>query len=94
MTLVSEGTFIRPPDASDSKSLYVTSPNLIPVLIWTFTLLSLPLNFFRYNNKTYRIDDIAWDHTPSNTFKRGDTDISFKDYYKTVGVMHSTQVLL
>lgn len=39
---------------------------------------------FRYNNKTYRIDDIAWDHTPNNTFKRGDTDISFKNYYKTV----------
>ena len=41
--------------------------------------------FFRYNNKTYRIDDIAWDHTPNNTFKRGDTEISFKNYYKTVG---------
>ena len=41
--------------------------------------------FFRYNNKTYRIDDIAWDHTPNNTFKRGDADTSFKNYYKTVG---------
>uniref|UniRef100_A0A8P4K2J0 Piwi like RNA-mediated silencing 1 n=1 Tax=Dicentrarchus labrax TaxID=13489 RepID=A0A8P4K2J0_DICLA len=37
----------------------------------------------KYNNKTYRIDDIAWDHTPNNTFKRGDADISFKNYYKT-----------
>lgn len=45
-------------------------------------------HFFRYNNKTYRIDDIAWDHTPNNTFKRGDADISFKNYYKTVGVMY------
>uniref|UniRef100_A0A8C9WXA7 Piwi-like RNA-mediated gene silencing 1 n=1 Tax=Sander lucioperca TaxID=283035 RepID=A0A8C9WXA7_SANLU len=44
----------------------------------------------KYNNKTYRIDDIAWDHTPNNTFTRGDKDISFKNYYKTVGVMHST----
>lgn len=45
---------------------------------------------FRYNNKTYRIDGIAWDHTPSNTFKRGDADISFKNYYKSVGIVHST----
>ncbi|XP_036382658.1 piwi-like protein 1 isoform X4 [Megalops cyprinoides] len=37
----------------------------------------------KYNNKTYRIDDIAWDHTPNNTFKRGDTEISFRNYYKT-----------
>uniref|UniRef100_A0A8C8E4F1 Piwi-like RNA-mediated gene silencing 1 n=1 Tax=Oryzias sinensis TaxID=183150 RepID=A0A8C8E4F1_9TELE len=38
----------------------------------------------KYNNKTYRIDDIAWDHTPKNTFTRGDADISFMNYYKTV----------
>uniref|UniRef100_A0A672JIH6 Piwi-like protein 1 n=1 Tax=Salarias fasciatus TaxID=181472 RepID=A0A672JIH6_SALFA len=35
----------------------------------------------KYNNKTYRVDDIAWDQSPSNTFTRGDTPISFKDYY-------------
>jgi len=39
---------------------------------------------YRYNNKTYRIDDIAWDHTPNNTFTKGDTEISFKNYFKTV----------
>ncbi|XP_034548252.1 piwi-like protein 1 isoform X2 [Notolabrus celidotus] len=37
----------------------------------------------KYNNKTYRIDEIAWDHTPKNTFKKGDSDISFKNYYKS-----------
>uniref|UniRef100_A0A8C6V1H9 Piwi-like RNA-mediated gene silencing 1 n=1 Tax=Neogobius melanostomus TaxID=47308 RepID=A0A8C6V1H9_9GOBI len=37
----------------------------------------------KYNNKTYRVDDIAWDHTPNNTFKRGDTEISFRNYFKT-----------
>ncbi|TKS79036.1 Piwi-like protein 1 [Collichthys lucidus] len=36
----------------------------------------------KYNNRTYRIDDIAWDHTPNNTFTRRDTEISFKNYYK------------
>lgn len=49
------------------------------------TILFLPASVIvRYNNKTYRIDDIAWDQTPSNTFKRGEADISFKDYYKNV----------
>ncbi|XP_030629502.1 piwi-like protein 1 isoform X2 [Chanos chanos] len=51
----------------------------------------------KYNNKTYRIDDIAWDHTPNNTFTRGDTEISFKNYYKTqygLGIRDEHQVLL
>uniref|UniRef100_A0A3Q2Z002 Piwi-like RNA-mediated gene silencing 1 n=3 Tax=Hippocampus comes TaxID=109280 RepID=A0A3Q2Z002_HIPCM len=51
----------------------------------------------KYNNKTYRIDDIAWDQTPSNTFKRGEADISFKDYYKNqygLEITDSNQVLL
>lgn len=47
----------------------------------------------RYNNKTYRIDDIAWDHTPNNTFKKGDKDVSFKSYYKAVGVIHPGEAL-
>uniref|UniRef100_A0A8C5I0Z8 Piwi domain-containing protein n=1 Tax=Gouania willdenowi TaxID=441366 RepID=A0A8C5I0Z8_GOUWI len=38
----------------------------------------------KYNNKTYRVDDIAWDHTPNNTFVKGDTTISFKKYFKDV----------
>uniref|UniRef100_A0A6Q2X732 Piwi-like protein 1 n=1 Tax=Esox lucius TaxID=8010 RepID=A0A6Q2X732_ESOLU len=51
----------------------------------------------KYNNKTYRIDDIAWDYTPNNTFKRGDSEISFKDYYKTqysLDISDDHQVLL
>ncbi|XP_031598996.1 piwi-like protein 1 [Oreochromis aureus] len=51
----------------------------------------------KYNNKTYRIDGIAWDHTPSNTFKRGDADISFKNYYKSqygLDITDENQVLL
>jgi len=36
----------------------------------------------RYNNRTYRIDDIAWDLTPSSKFKKksGD-DITYLSYY-------------
>ncbi|KAM6944761.1 piwi-like protein 1 [Lycodopsis pacificus] len=51
----------------------------------------------KYNNKTYRIDDIAWDHTPINTFTKGDKDISFTDYYKTqynLDIADVNQVLL
>ncbi|XP_061421204.1 piwi-like protein 2 isoform X2 [Lethenteron reissneri] len=38
----------------------------------------------RYNNRTYRIDDIAWDKTPKSTFlnSAGKT-MSFVEYYKT-----------
>ncbi|XP_019381037.1 PREDICTED: piwi-like protein 4 isoform X1 [Gavialis gangeticus] len=37
----------------------------------------------RYNNKTYRIDDINWSVKPTDTFpKRDGTDISYVDYYK------------
>ncbi|KAJ7309724.1 hypothetical protein JRQ81_007787 [Phrynocephalus forsythii] len=37
----------------------------------------------RYNNKTYRVDDIDWEIRPQDTFKRADgSDISFIDYYK------------
>ncbi|XP_077135126.1 piwi-like protein 1 [Ranitomeya variabilis] len=39
----------------------------------------------KYNNKTYRIDEIAWNMTPASTFKKADgSEISFVDYYKNV----------
>jgi len=37
----------------------------------------------RYNNKTYRIDDIAWDKTPRYVFSKGDEVMSLIDYYKS-----------
>ncbi|XP_075705350.1 piwi-like protein 1 [Rhinoderma darwinii] len=37
----------------------------------------------KYNNKTYRIDEISWNMTPLSTFKKSDgSEISFVDYYK------------
>ncbi|XP_048369812.1 piwi-like protein 1 [Sphaerodactylus townsendi] len=37
----------------------------------------------RYNNKTYRVDDIDWDGSPESVFKRADgSEISFVDYYR------------
>ncbi|ESO83925.1 hypothetical protein LOTGIDRAFT_210915 [Lottia gigantea] len=39
----------------------------------------------RYNNKTYKIDDLLWDKSPQSTFPASKTgqEISFVDYYKT-----------
>ncbi|TSO88073.1 Piwi-like protein 1 [Bagarius yarrelli] len=54
----------------DQRFMDVCTKELVGVIVLT-----------KYNNKTYRVDDIAWDHTPNNTFKKGDTDISFKEYY-------------
>ncbi|KAM4796124.1 piwi-like protein 4 [Rhinophrynus dorsalis] len=37
----------------------------------------------RYNNKTYRIDDIDWSTKPTDTFQRKDgSALSYVDYYK------------
>jgi len=42
----------------------------------------------RYNNKTYRIDDIAWETHPSATFQKGGSEVSFTDYYRTQYNLH------
>ncbi|NXC19686.1 PIWL1 protein, partial [Corythaeola cristata] len=37
----------------------------------------------KYNNRTYRVDDIDWDGNPQCTFRKADgSEISFVDYYK------------
>ena len=36
----------------------------------------------RYNNKTYRVDDVDWGSTPKTTFQSHGTEISFIEYYK------------
>lgn len=36
----------------------------------------------RYNNRTYRIDDIDFDSSPLSTFKQGDRMVTYKEYYK------------
>ncbi|XP_041362450.1 piwi-like protein 1 [Gigantopelta aegis] len=37
----------------------------------------------RYNNKTYRVDDIKWDMNPTHKFSTGSSEeVSFIDYYK------------
>jgi len=36
----------------------------------------------KYNDATYKVDDIAWDDSPESTFDRNGTPISFINYYK------------
>lgn len=37
----------------------------------------------RYNNRTYRVDDIEWDKSPNDTFSLMDgTKTTFVDYYR------------
>lgn len=46
----------------------------------------VPLDAHRYNNKTYRVDDIDWDQNPKSTFKKADgSEVSFLEYYRKVG---------
>ena len=70
------------------------------VIIWLRHLAKNPLNHLahmlrdnlsclRYNNKTYRVDDINWDAQPSDTFQLYDgSSITFADYYKKVKYCH------
>ena len=37
----------------------------------------------RYNNKTYKVDDILWSKTPADKFaNRSGEETSFVDYYR------------
>ena len=37
----------------------------------------------RYNNKTYRLDDIAWDANPMSSFNMTDgSEMTYYDYYQ------------
>lgn len=37
-----------------------------------------------YNNKTYRVDDVDWERSPSSTFETREGPKSFVDYYRQV----------
>lgn len=54
------------------------------------------LDAHRYNNKTYRVDDIDWDQNPKSTFKKADgSEVSFLEYYRKVGCsLGNVQTLL
>lgn len=40
-----------------------------------------------YNNRTYRVDDVDWNSTPSATFQKADgSSISYIEYYASVSI--------
>lgn len=50
-----------------------------------------------YNNKTYRVDDVDYNTSPSSTFETKTGPISFVDYYRTkynITIRNSTQPML
>lgn len=51
----------------------------------------------RYNNRTYRIDDIDFEASPRSTFKMNDRDVSYIEYYMShheIHIMDENQPLL
>ncbi|XP_013104346.2 protein argonaute-3 [Stomoxys calcitrans] len=51
----------------------------------------------RYNNRTYRIDDICFDKNPMSTFPTKDGDISYNEYYikhHNINIRDKSQPLL
>ncbi|KAL8619083.1 hypothetical protein ACOMHN_019355 [Nucella lapillus] len=51
----------------------------------------------RYNNKTYRVEDISWEGKVTDTFERGTMMISYIQYYQTqynVQILNRNQPLL
>lgn len=47
-----------------------------------------------YNNRTYHIDDVDWNSTPLSTFQKGDVQVSYMDYFKSVSkvIFHTFNV--
>ncbi len=57
---------------------------LTPFVILIYWLKSI-LDFYRYNNETYKILDVAWDKDPTFQFaKRDGTQQSLSQYYQEV----------
>ena len=49
----------------------------------------------RYNNKTYRVHDIAWTQNPLSTFKLSDgTETSYADYFQNVRVLYQRRLTM
>ena len=38
----------------------------------------------KYNDQTYRIDDIDWNAQVTNTFTQGNEEVTYLDYYSRV----------
>jgi aubergine-like protein len=69
LDVISDITRSRPPNVRDA-----VYKKLVGSIVMT-----------RYNNKTYRVEDINWDVTPRHSFKKSKgEEISYIDYYQKV----------
>ena len=46
-----------------------------------------------YNDRTYRIDDVEWDMSPSSKFQQGTEFVTFSDYYQKVSRLFRISLL-
>ncbi|KAL0126990.1 hypothetical protein PUN28_005374 [Cardiocondyla obscurior] len=58
------------------RSQYDYKDNVMKAIIGSSVLT-------RYNNRTYRIDDIAWDKTPMYEFSKDDKNMTLIEYYES-----------
>lgn len=77
------------------KNIYISDKENLQSLALTALLGSVVLT--RYNNKTYRVDDIDWEGSPKSTFKMNGREVSYMEYYKShynIDITDETQPLL
>ncbi|XP_054725856.1 protein argonaute-3 [Anastrepha obliqua] len=60
--------------------IYRSNPNLFQENAKKYLLGSVVIT--RYNNRTYRIDDICFDKNPKSTFQTKQAELSYIDYYR------------
>lgn len=63
------------------RNIYVSDKENLREIALTALLGSVVLT--RYNNRTYRIDDIDWDASPKSTFIMNGRNVSYIEYYSS-----------
>lgn len=63
------------------RNVYRSDPNNFQTKVMSALLGAVVLT--RYNNRTYRIDDIKFDTSPMDTFEMNGKMVSYVDYYKS-----------
>ena len=93
------GTFHVHTPAENARVLhqkeYAVTGDVIPTFLkekkmWLQLILFVRQSYFRYNDKTYKIDDIDLNLNPLLEFERREGRISFVEYYKTVNTQKHT----
>ncbi len=65
---------------SEIHRKYANDPTAVRQQIQNLLVGSVVLT--KYNNRTYKIDDIVWDDTPATEFSYHNERITYRDYYR------------